>query len=203
VITEPLTVHITPMRKRHVRSVLRIEEQVYPRPWSHSLFLSELALRTTRAYFVARVGRDVIGYAGLMTTAEDGHITTIAVDPRWQRHKVATRLMVALTREAVARHARNLTLEVRLSNLAAQHLYRRFGFAPVGVRKNYYQDAPARRRGSGGKDVSAGEDISHDASDRQPAEDALVMWVHEVHAPDYAALLQSIERAIPGDTLFE
>ncbi len=190
-ITEPLTVHIAPMRRRHLRSVLRIEEQVYPRPWSHSLFLSELALRTTRAYFVARIGRDVVGYAGLMTTAEDGHVTTIAVDPRWQRHKVATRLMVGLAREAVGRRAQSLTLEVRLSNLAAQHLYRRFGFAPVGVRKDYYQDAP--RRGV----------AKHEHGDRQPAEDALVMWVHEVHTPEYGALLESIERSIPGDTTFE
>ena len=132
-ITEPLTVHVMPMRRRHIRSVLRIEESVYPRPWSHSLFLSELALRTTRAYFVARVGRDVVGYAGLMMSADDGHITTIAVDPRWHRHSVGTRLMVVLAREAIARRARNLTLEVRLSNLGAQHLYRRFGFVPVGV----------------------------------------------------------------------
>jgi len=45
--TEPdvaaLTVHILPMRRRHLRSVLRIEQQVYPRPWSSSLFMSELA----------------------------------------------------------------------------------------------------------------------------------------------------------------
>ncbi len=44
-VTEPLVVHIVPMRRRHLRSVLRIEALVYPRPWSHSLFLSELALR--------------------------------------------------------------------------------------------------------------------------------------------------------------
>ena len=175
-LTEPLTVQIAPMRRRNVRSVLRIEQQVYPRPWSHSLFLSELALRMTRAYFVARVGRDIVGYAGLMMTAEDGHVTTIAVDPRWHRHKIATRLMVALAREALARNAQNLTLEVRLSNLAAQHLYRRFGFAPVGVRKNYYQETN---------------------------EDALVMLVHEVGGPEYAALLNSIEQSIPGDTLYE
>jgi ribosomal-protein-alanine N-acetyltransferase len=172
-ITEPLTVEIAPMRRRHVRSVLRIEQQVYPRPWSHSLFLSELALRQTRSYFVARVGRDVVGYAGLMMTAEDGHITTIAVHPEWQRHRIATRLMLALAREGLMRFAQNLTLEVRLSNLAAQHLYRRFGFAPVGVRKDYYQETN---------------------------EDALVMWVHAVDTPEYASLLDSIERAIPGDT---
>ena len=175
-ITDPLTVHIVPMRRRHVRSVVKIEEQVYPRPWSTSLFLSELALRTTRSYFVARIGKDLVGYAGLMMTADDGHVTTIAVDPKWQRHKIATRLMLALAREALARNARNLTLEVRLSNLGAQHLYRRFGFAPVGVRKNYYQETN---------------------------EDALVMWVHEIDGEAYGDLLTSIDASIPGETLTE
>ena len=175
-ITEAVTVHVTPMRRRHVRSVLRIEEQVYPRPWSMSLFLSELALRTTRAYFVARVGRDVVGYAGLMMTAEDGHVTTIAVDPKWHRHKIGTRLMLALAREAIARGAENMTLEVRLSNKGAQDLYRRFGYAPVGVRKGYYQETN---------------------------EDALVMWVHEVNTPEYAELLERIAAQIPGETHFE
>jgi ribosomal-protein-alanine N-acetyltransferase len=164
------------MRRRHVRSILRIEEQVYPRPWSMSLFLSEIALRATRAYFVARVGRDVVGYAGLMMTGDDGHITTIAVDPRWQRHKIGTRLMVALAREALTRGALNLTLEVRLSNRSAQDLYRHFGFAPVGVRKNYYQETN---------------------------EDALVMWSHNVDSDEYAELLDRIEQSIPGNTLFE
>jgi ribosomal-protein-alanine N-acetyltransferase len=176
VITDALTVHVSPMRRRHVRAVLRIEEQVYPRPWSMSLFLSELALRTTRAYFVARVGREVVGYAGLMMTAEDGHVTTIAVDPRWHRHKIGTRLLIGLAREAIGRGAENLTLEVRLSNKGAQDLYRRFGFSPVGVRKGYYQETN---------------------------EDALVMWVHEVNTTEYAALLDGLERQIPGETVFE
>ena len=57
-LPEPVepTVHIQPMRRRHVRSVLKIEQEVYPRPWSGSLFLSELALRSTRAYYIARIG---------------------------------------------------------------------------------------------------------------------------------------------------
>src|SRR3954471_19971041 len=130
-----LTVAIQPMRRRHVRSVLRIEQQVYPRPWSHSLFVSELALRSTRAYFVARAGRDIVGYAGLMMTLNDGHVTTIAVDPEWHRNKVGTRLLLALARDAILRGATALTLEARLSNHGAQNLYRKFGFVPVGVRK--------------------------------------------------------------------
>ena len=102
------------MRRRHLRSVLRIEARVYPVPWSMSLFLSELALRSTRAYYVAFVGRQLVGYAGLMMTLDDGHVTTIAVDPPWHRHKVGTRLLLALAREALRRGATSLTLEVRL-----------------------------------------------------------------------------------------
>jgi ribosomal-protein-alanine N-acetyltransferase len=169
-------VHIIPMRRRHVRAVLRIEQQVYPRPWTHSLFVSELALRSTRAYFVARSGRDVIGYAGLMMTLNDGHVTTIAVDPAWHRNKVGTRLLLALAQEAIARSATALTLEVRLSNHGAQHMYRRFGFVPVGVRKGYYVDTN---------------------------EDALVMWAYEVDKPAYAQLLDGLERQLPSPTLVE
>ena len=77
-VTAPSVVHVFPMRRRHLRSVLRIEGEVYPRPWSHSLFLSELALRGSRAYFVARVGRDLVGYAGIMLAGDDAHVTTIA-----------------------------------------------------------------------------------------------------------------------------
>jgi ribosomal-protein-alanine N-acetyltransferase len=138
--------------------------------------LSELALRGTRSYFVARVGREVVGYAGLLLSGEDGHVTTIAVDPVWQRHAIATRLMLALTHEAVARDARHLTLEVRLSNRGAQLLYQRFGFVPVGVRKNYYQETN---------------------------EDALVMWVHEIDGPEHQDRLDRIERDLPGETVFE
>jgi [ribosomal protein S18]-alanine N-acetyltransferase len=171
-----LTVTVQQMRRRHVRSVLRIEQQVYPRPWSMSLFLSELALRSTRAYFVARVGRELVGYAGLMMTLDEAHVTTIAVDPRRHRSKIGTRLMLVLAREAIARGANLLTLEVRMSNTAAKDMYRRFGLGSVGVRKNYYQEVN---------------------------EDALVMSVHDIDQAEYAALLDSIERTVPGETIIE
>ncbi len=158
---------IVPMRRRHLRHVLRIEALVYPRPWSASLFLSELALRSSRAYIVAKSGSEVVGYGGLMMTMDDGHVTTIAVDPEWQRHKIGTRLLVTLAREARRRGANSLTLEVRVGNDSAQALYRKFGFAPVGVRRGYY--------------VETGED-------------ALVMWAHDVETAEYGALLDDVER---------
>jgi ribosomal-protein-alanine N-acetyltransferase len=163
-------VRIEPMRRRHVRQVLGIESDVYPRPWTAALFQSELALRDTRAYFVARRGREIVGYGGLMMTLTDGHITTIAVARDRQRCGIGTRLLTALAHEARARGATALTLEVRLSNRPAQELYRRFGFVPVGVRKDYYQD----------RDVS---------------EDALIMWAHDVDTSEYGQLLAGLERA--------
>lgn len=154
------------MRRRHLRSVLRIEEQVYPRPWSLSLFLGELSLRSTRSYVVARVGGEVVGYGGLMTTFDDAHVTTLAVDPAWHRRGLGTRLLAHLARVAVERGACHLTLEVRVSNAAAQALYRRFGFCPEGVRRNYYVETN---------------------------EDALIMWAHDIDTQAYADRLAALE----------
>src|SRR3954449_12416566 len=164
------------MRRRHLRSVLRIEADVYPRPWSLGLFMSELALKTTRVYLVAKVGGQVVGYAGLMITGSDGHITTVAVDPEWHRNMIGTRLLLGLTDAAIARGCTGLTLEVRVGNDGAQALYRDFGFAPAGIRKNYYTETN---------------------------EDAIVMWAHDVDLPKHRARLDEISARVPGTTTWE
>lgn len=168
------TVRIAPMRRRHLRSVLRIEAQVYPRPWTLGLYLGELALPDEqRIYLVARSGGEVVGHAGLMFAATDGHVTTIAVDPAWHRRGIGAHLLLVLVREALRRGALDLTLEVRASNAGAQELYRRFGFVEAGVRRGYYQE---------------------------DGEDAVIMWANDVAEPEYAARLDGLEREIarPG-----
>jgi ribosomal-protein-alanine N-acetyltransferase len=173
---QSLEVRITTMRRRHLRSVLRIENTVYPRPWSLGLFMSELAIRTGRVYVVARVGQAVVGYAGLLFSVDDGHVTTIAVDPAWQREKIGTRLLLELSRRAIAQGAKNLTLEVRVSNDGAQAMYKAFGYAPAGVRKGYYIESN---------------------------EDAIVMWAHDVDLAAYGDRLDEIELSIPGTTIVD
>lgn len=160
----PFTVTVSPMRRRHLRAVLEIERRVYPRPWSARLFEDELD-RTGRVYLVARVGPTVVGYAGLLMIADDGHVATVAVHPDWQGRGVATRLLAELVEGALRLGANQLTLEVRVSNLTAQAVYRRFGFAPAGARKAYYGDN---------------------------GEDALVMWAHEVSGPEYRRRLHDL-----------
>lgn len=172
----PPAVVVGSMRRRHLRAVLHIEQQVYPQPWSLGVFLSELTLRSTRVYLVARVGHQVVGYLGLFQAVDDAHITTVAIDPGWRRRQVGTRLLAAAARAAIARGCRNLTLEVRVSNEPAQGLYRRFGFVPAGVRPKYYPDN---------------------------FEDALIMWAHDIDSPGYARRLAEVEAGIPGETLID
>jgi ribosomal-protein-alanine N-acetyltransferase len=171
-----LVVHVVPMRRRHLRAVMRIEAETHPRPWSLSLFMSEMALRTSRAYYVARVDGLVVGYVGLMMSGDEGHITTIAVDPNWHRRKIGTRLLLAAAYESIRRGGHALTLEVRMSNRPAQELYRAFGFRPAGVRKNYYVETN---------------------------EDALIMWAEDVHEPSFRRRLNAIEAELPGGTIVE
>jgi ribosomal-protein-alanine N-acetyltransferase len=165
------------MRRRHVRQVLRIEQQVYPRPWSAAVFASELAQSSaSRTYLVAESAGRVVGYAGLWFTPDGAHVTNIAVDPAWQRRQIGTRLLLALAGEAIRRGATGLTLEVRVGNEGAQALYRQFGFHPAGVRRNYYVETN---------------------------EDALVMWAREVDSADYAARLGRLADGVEGETVFE
>jgi len=159
-------VRIVAMRRRHLRSVVRIEEECYPRPWSGALFLSELAQRATRRYTVATIGPMLVGYSGLMIVGDEGHVTTLTVDPPWHRRGIATALLLDLARAAVRLGLRHLTLEVRTGNTGAQALYAAFGFAPVGVRRNYYPET---------------------------GEDAIVMWVDDIDTAEYAHRLAGIE----------
>ena len=100
---EAIEVHLVPLRRRHLRSVLRIEAQVYPQPWSLTLFMSELNLRSSRSLHRGPGRRELVGYAGLMFSGDEAHVTTMAVDPEWHRRKIGTRLLLSLARAAAAR----------------------------------------------------------------------------------------------------
>jgi len=88
-----------------------------------------------------------------------------------RRQGVASRLLLVALRRVADRGVDAVTLEVRITNRPAQSLYRRFGFAPGGIRRAYYRDN---------------------------REDALVMWAHDVTTDDYASRLDGIEAALPS-----
>lgn len=161
-VEEPVELEVTRMRRRHLKGVMAIERQVYPRPWSPNLFLSEMTESKNRCYLVARIDREVVGYAGMICYGEEAHVTNIAVDPLHHRQKIATRLLHDLIVEGIVMGAEAVSLEVRVTNWGAQRLYGAFGFRPIGVRKNYYQEIN---------------------------EDALIMWVDDVRSARYRDVL--------------
>ena len=171
---------LTPMHKRDLkRGVLDTEAHAYPKGWSPAVFQSEIDQVKTgsRFYLTARKSFDdgaantkrstkgrVVGHAGLWFTHDEAHVTNVAVHPDARRCGVATALMMALAVEAIRRGCIAWTLEVRVSSVGAQELYRKFGFVPAGVRKNYYENV----------------------------EDAIVMWCHDIQEAAYRERLDGI-----------
>ncbi len=160
-----LTLRLEKLRRRDLRALMRIENAVFPEPWSPTVFSSELALRTGRLYRGAWAGGELAGYIGFMIVDDEAHVTTIATAPDFQRAGVASAMLVATFATLRVQGVRHVSLEVAANNEPAQALYRRFGFAPVGVRRNYYPVT---------------------------GQDALVMWVHDIDAPAYAARLADL-----------
>ncbi len=201
-MTASLTSHqlmIEPMRHEHLYAISQIDKAVYPRPWSKALYLDELRQPHNRLYLVAqklvaqklvaqKTGRatdstaSTIAYGGLIAVADEGHISSIAVDPAEQGQGVGSWLLLALHQAVRDQHLpdgepvgqavkqiSSMTLEVRASNRAAQSLYSRFGYAPVGTRPRYY-------RGQRGQD----------------REDALIMWCHDIGSAEHGERLKRI-----------
>ena len=83
---------------------------------------------------------DILGYGGFWLMAGEAHISTIAVRPEWRRRGIGELMLVAMLEQAVELGGDLATLEVRVSNVAAQSLYQKYSFAKVGLRPHYYSD---------------------------------------------------------------
>jgi ribosomal-protein-alanine N-acetyltransferase len=163
---------IEPLRWWDIDEVLVLERTLFaPDAWSAELFWSELAMAGERHYLVDRVDGVIVAYGGVAMLGEESYLQTLGVAPLQQRGGVASRLLLVLLAAVIKAGAVQCGLEVRTDNLAAQALYRRFGFAPVGLRRGYYQP-------SGG--------------------DALVMIAEDVQNQRYAERLAALATRYAG-----
>lgn len=128
------------MRKKHLDQVIAIERRSFPAPWSKSAFASHLKHPEFAYYLVALADDTVIGYTGLFFGGGHGQITNLAVHPDYRKKGIGAMLLWSLIEFSVAKNVLHLSLEVRVTNVAAQNLYRGFGFEVVGTRKGYYQE---------------------------------------------------------------
>jgi ribosomal-protein-alanine N-acetyltransferase len=129
------------MVKADLGAVMVIEKAAFGSPWTLATFAGLLRRENTRLW-VAESAGEVVGYAAVWMVAEQAELGDIAVAERWRRRGVGTRLLEAVLEEMAVVGIREIFLEVRVSNEAAQRLYRRYGFEEVGRRPGYYTKPP-------------------------------------------------------------
>jgi ribosomal-protein-alanine N-acetyltransferase len=135
-------------------TVMAVEHASFTNPWTHEMYLADLRNTGVAFLYVAREehGR-IVGFCSFWRIFEELHINNLAVQPEYRRSGVARALLTRVLEEGVRLGARRALLEVRRSNVAAQQLYKQFGFSISGIRRGYYSN---------------------------PVEDALVLWREEL-----------------------
>jgi [ribosomal protein S18]-alanine N-acetyltransferase len=129
-----------PLQPRRLAEIVALERRIYPFPWTSGNF--EDALRGGySAWTLVAPTDEIIAYAVAMLAVDEAHLLNLAVHPEHQRRGHGRRMLDWIARTMHEYGARSLLLEVRPSNAEAQHLYRRYGFEQIGVRRGYY---PAR-----------------------------------------------------------
>jgi ribosomal-protein-alanine N-acetyltransferase len=130
------------MRAADLADVAHLEKELYAFPWSIGNFRDSV----TAGYdcWVIAHGESVVGYAVLMIALDEAHLLNIAVAPEWQNQGLGRAFLSHMVRVARDAACQIVYLEVRPSNLAARHLYRKMGFQQIAIRPEYYP-APSGR----------------------------------------------------------
>lgn len=157
------------MRLEDIPRVREIEQMSFRTMWPRDAYTHELRDNRLASYMIARVEKDIVGYAGMWVIMDEAHITTIAVDPIHRGQHIGERLLVGLIDSALDKGARWMTLEVRTSNAAAQALYHKYLFREIGIRKGYYSDN---------------------------REDALVMWTGNLREVEFQRKYTELKKAL-------
>lgn len=125
-----------------IKELLQLEKIVYAgeTPWTKSAFLLEFYSKQPHLYLICECENHLVGFAGIRIFGGDGHVTNIAVHPDHQNQGIGKWFMEELIRHAKASGCDTVSLEVRVSNLDAQRLYRRLGFEAQKIKPNYYQE---------------------------------------------------------------
>lgn len=131
---------VNTMTLEDLPGVMEVENDAFVTPWSEQSFINELTRNYFAHYLVARHAGRVVGYAGMWLILNEAHVTNVAVHSSCRGLGVGERLMKALIETAKEEGATRMTLEVRITNAAAQSLYQKLGFKACGIRPGYYID---------------------------------------------------------------
>lgn len=120
--------------------LLTLEQVCFADAWTEGMLLDEIQSPLSSLYVAVDSSEQIVGYAGFWLVCQEAQITNVAIAPEHRQRGLGLMLLSELIVEARKKEARMYTLEVRLSNIAAQALYKRAGFDPVGTRPKYYSD---------------------------------------------------------------
>lgn len=161
---------IRKMARDDIDDILQIEELCYGKHhWSKDSFLIELDNKISSYRTILNEENKCVGYMGIWKIVNEAHVTNLSVHPDYQNRKLAHRLLLSSIDECYDDKIKFITLEVRVSNVKAIHLYEKFGFKSLGVRKKYYQDNN---------------------------EDALIMWSENIFDKKYKDLYDRIKQEV-------
>ena len=121
-------------------AIEQIERASYRTPWSRSMFTSELAKPSSLSFGAVDETGELVGYLVLSRYVDAWHVMNVAVAPARRRQGIASALLHRLLELTKDDALRGYTLEVRVSNAVAIHLYESLGFVTTGVRRGYYTD---------------------------------------------------------------
>lgn len=136
------------MCKMDIPQAAELERKYFSVPWSEASLIESLEKKEYLFLVVEEEGQ-VVGYGGLLLVMDEGDVTNIVIDESCRGRGLGKALTRALIEEGKRLGLGAFTLEVRISNEAAIHVYEQLGFQPEGIRKRFYE---------------------------KPAEDALIMW---------------------------
>jgi ribosomal-protein-alanine N-acetyltransferase len=144
------------MTMAHIEQVMEIENASFATPYSRKMMEDEVDNKLSH-YLVAELDGQVVAFGGFWHICDEGHIINIAVSPQHRRMGLGEKLLAKLIQRAKELEINSMTLEVRVSNVAAQGLYSKLGFVTAGIRKQYYEDN---------------------------REDAIIMWNNDINSTD-------------------
>lgn len=135
---------LRPLVPGDLDEVMRIENAIYPFPWSQGNFSDSLRAGYDAWRFVDVDGR-MLGYSVLMWAPDEVHLLNLSVAPAWQGRGFGERCLRCVAGNLQRRGASALLLEVRPSNDKALRLYERVGMQRIGLRRGYYPYVDKKR----------------------------------------------------------
>ena len=121
-----------------LHQIAALEAELFVEPWSKDDFQREMEENEFANYYVVEHDGEIAGYFGLWVLFDQAQITTIGTAKKYQRQHIGSFMMDAIEQLCIENECEFLSLEVRLSNIPAQSLYKKYGLEIVSVRKNYY-----------------------------------------------------------------